>query len=454
MRGNSVLYSIRTRCMTMILFFVVFFALPADAQTTYKCDTPEEKAVCTSLLEQAEKEIANLGAQLSTKAQEGSSLARDKAVLDLQIKQAQLKIKARELAIAKLGKDITAKSETINSLTGQIADGKDAMAQIIRRTREVDNLSVAEAFLSNKSLTDFFIDLDSFSAIRTDLESSLNTVKRDRQQTEEEKEQLSVQRNKELDLKKEIEAEKAKVQVAEAEKRRLLTLNKNEQQNYQTQISNKKAEATKIRNALFQLRDSAAIKFGDAVTLAKAASARTGVRAAFILAVIQQESNLGANVGQCYLTGENGAGIRKSTGAVVTNLMKASRDVQPFLRITKDLGRDPFKTVVSCPLSVGFGGAMGPAQFIASTWVLNENRIAAATGKSVADPWDPQDAFMASGFYLGDLGAAGGTYTAERNAACRYYSGKSCSGSNRFYGDQVMGRVETLQANIDLLQNL
>ncbi len=454
MRGNSVLYSIRVRSIIVGLFFTVFFALPANAQATYKCDTPEEKAVCTSLLDQAEKEIANLGAQLSAKAQEGSSLARDKAVLDLQIKQAQLKIKARELAIAKLGKDITAKSETINTLTGQIADGKDAMAQIIRRTHEVDNLSIAEAFLSNKSLTDFFIDLDSFSAIRTDLESSLNTVKKDRQQTEEEKDQLNTQRNKELDLKKEIEAEKAKVQVAEAEKRRLLALNQNEQQNYQTQISNKKAEATKIRNALFQLRDSAAIKFGDAVTYAKAASAKTGVRAAFILAVIQQESNLGANVGQCYLTGEDGAGIRKSSGAVVTNLMKASRDVQPFLRITKDLGRDPFKTVVSCPLSVGYGGAMGPAQFIPSTWVLNENRIEAATGKSVADPWDPQDAFMASGFYLGDLGAAGGTYTSERNAACRYYSGKTCSGSNRFYGDQVMGRVETLQANIDLLQNL
>ncbi|MES3005324.1 MAG: lytic murein transglycosylase [Patescibacteria group bacterium] len=443
---------------TVFLFALIFtfslFVSPARAQTAYKCDTPEEKAICTALLDQTEKEIASLGTQLSSKAQEGSSLQRDKAVLDLQIKQAQLKIKARELSIAKLGKDITAKTNAITTLSGKIDNGKDAMSQIIRRTHEVDNLSIAEAFLSNRSLADFFIDLDTFSSIRIDLEAKLNNVKEDKQQNEEEKDQLNTQRNKELDLKKEIESEKAKVQAAEAEKRRLLALNKNEQQNYQTQIANKKVEATKIRNALFALRDAAAIKFGDAVMYAKAASAKTGVRAAFILGIIQQESNLGANVGQCYLTGENGAGIRKSSGAVVTNLMKASRDVQPFLQITRELGRDPYKTVVSCPLSVGYGGAMGPAQFIPSTWVLISGKIEAATGKSIADPWDPQDAFMASAFYLSDLGAAGGSYTAERNAACRYYSGKNCTGSTQFYGNQVMSRVDGIQANIDILQGL
>lgn len=459
MHRTSVLYR-RSILIPAILSLVLALSLvvpqlisPADAQT-YKCDTVEEKAVCQSLLDQAEREIASLGTQLSAKTQEGSSLERDKAVLDLQIKQAQAKIKARELAIAKLGKDITTKSNNITSLSGKIENGKDAMAQIIRRTNEVDNLSIAEAFLSNKSLGDFFSDLDSYSEIREDLSVKLSDVKQDKQQNEQEKDQLTTQRNKELDLKKEIEAEKAKIQVAEAEKRRLLALNKNEQQNYQTQISNKRAEATKIRNALFALRDAEAIKFGDAVTYAKAAAAASGVRAAFVLAIIQQESNLGANVGQCYLTGEDGSGIRKSSGAVVSNLMKATRDVQPFLAITKELGRDPYKTVVSCPLSVGYGGAMGPAQFIPSTWQLIAPKIERATGKATADPWNPQDAFMASAFYLADLGAASGSFTAERNAACRYYSGKVCSGSNQFYGNQVMTRVETLQANIDILQNL
>ena len=52
---------------------------------------------------------------------------------------------------------------------------------------------------------------------------------------------------------------------------------------------------------------------------------------------------------------------------------------------------------------------MGPAQFIASTWVLFQDRITAALGLSTTpNPWNPQDAFMASSLYLSDLGAGAG----------------------------------------------
>ena len=96
---------------------------------------------------------------------------------------------------------------------------------------------------------------------------------------------------------------------------------------------------------------------------------------------------------------------------------------------------------------------MGPAQFIPSTWVLFSSRVASAMGRNSADPWDPQDAIMASAMYLGDLGAGGGNASSEKNAACKYYSGRSCTGSNKFYGNQVMDRADTLQGNIDILQN-
>ncbi len=447
---------IRNVFFISLILLLAVFGLRASSvfADDYQCVTPEEKQACTNLLAQTEQQIADLGIQLGSKKQEGTSLSRDKQVLDLQIKQAQLKIKAHELSIANLGKDITVKTNTITALTGQIDQDHESIGRILERGREIDNLSVAEAFLSNKTLMEFFIDVDAFASIKQSLQQKLDVVKENKAQAEQVKNELSTKRSQELDLKKGIESEKIKVQANQTEKQRLLALNANDQQTYKTQIANKQAEATKIRNALFQLRDSTAIKFGDAVVYARNASAKTGVPAAFILAIIQQESNLGANVGTCYLAdATTGSGTRKSSGASVANLMKLSRDVQPFLDITKSLGRDPYKTLVSCPFSTGYGGAMGPAQFIPSTWVLNESRIEASTGVAPADPWNPRDAFMASAFYLGDLGASGGTYSAQRNAACKYYSGRSCSGSNSFYGDQVMGRVQTLQTNIDILQN-
>lgn len=438
-----------------IVFLVAFLiALPfqlALSQTNNL--TPEQEASLRAELQNIENEIKVQQNILKDKESEGAGYQRDVDILNAKIRQAQLKIKAQELSINKLGKDISVKTSTITTLGGRINKSKESLAQIVQRTREIDNYSIAEALLSTKDISEFFIDLDSFTSIKQEMRSHLTTIKVAKAENEEAKQELDDRRNEEIGIKVNVENERKTIQAAEAQKKKLLALNKNEQKTYKSIIADKSKRAAEIRNALFALRDTAAIKFGDAVTYAKAASAKTGVRAAFVLSIIQQESNLGANVGACFLRNEEtGAGVRRSTGAAVSNLMKPTRDVKPFLEITKSLGRDPFNTPVSCPLNVGYGGAMGPAQFIPSTWALFKDRIATINGKSFADPWNPQDAFMASALYLADLGASSQNATAERNAACRYYSGRSCSGSNTFYGNQVMARVKTMQENIDILQ--
>jgi membrane-bound lytic murein transglycosylase B len=106
--------------------------------------------------------------------------------------------------------------------------------------------------------------------------------------------------------------------------------------------------------------------------------------------------------------------------------------------------------------SRGYGGAMGPSQFIPSTWQLYAPRIESATAVSTANPWDPRDAIMATALYLSDLGAGLQTYTAERNAACKYYSGRSCdsrSPPNASYGNSVTAKADTIQQTIDYLAN-
>ncbi len=442
-------------CMAIIL---PTFTLGQKVQAQTNNLTPEQEAALRAELASIESQIAEQQTILNSTKQKGVSLQNDIANLNAQIKQAQLKIKAQDIMINKLGKDISIKTNTIKSLSEKIDSGKESLVQVIQRTRELDDYTIVEALLSNEDVSEFFVDLDAYSSIRGSLKEKLDDVRDAKSQNEVAKKELDAKRNQEIDTKVSVEAEKAKIAAAEAEKKALLALNKNDQTNYQTQIQNKQKRAQEIKNALFKLRDAEAIKFGDAVILAERASAKTGVRAAYILAIIQQESNLGANVGQCYLSDPTtGAGTRKSTGAALQNVMKASRDVQPFITITQALGRDPYKTVVSCPIASvgGYGGAMGPAQFIPSTWQIFANRVASGVGRAFSDPWNPEDAFMASGLYLADLGASSQTYTAERNAACRYYSGRACSGSaNTSYGNQVMSRVESLQANMNVLKNL
>ena len=120
----------------------------------------------------------------------------------------------------------------------------------------------------------------------------------------------------------------------------------------------------------------------------------------------------------------------------------------------KELGRSPEGTPVSCPMrdakgnQVGWGGAMGPAQFIPSTWLGYKTKIQAVTG-STPDPWDIRDAFVAAAIKLTHDGA-NGTEEGEWTAAMRYFSGGTDT-RFRFYGDQVMARATEYQKDIDAL---
>jgi membrane-bound lytic murein transglycosylase B len=440
--------------LSIVMIFGVFsFRAPVFSDDSSTDLTPAQRAALQAQLDELNQEIAQQQTILDQKKTEGQSITRDIAILDAQIKQAQLKIQAHNIAIQNLGKDITVKTGTITTLSTSIDQGHASLAAILDETNQLDSFSVAEAFLAKRNFADFFQDFDNLASLQDSLKTILDNIKDARTQTEAEKATLDSQRNQEIDMKVDVETEQKNIQTNEATKKKLLSLNQQDQKGYQSLIAQNQAKAAAINNKLFPLRDAGSIKFGDALTYAKAASVSTGVRPAFILAILQQESNLGANVGSCYMTNDDtGAGVKITSGAAVSNVMKPSRDVIPFLQITQSLGRDPHQTRVSCPFSVGYGGAMGPSQFIASTWMLYKDRLASILNKTNPDPWSANDAITATALYLSDIGASAQTYTAERNAACRYYSGQSCAGSNAFYGDQVMSHASSIQDDINVLQ--
>ena len=249
------------------------------------------------------------------------------------------------------------------------------------------------------------------------------------------------------------EREKKKVTKSETSKKKLLAISKKKESTYKKLAAEKKIKADRIRSALFSLAGiSKKIEFGTALKYANEAKDKTGINPAFLLAILTQESNLGANVGQCYLRNpDTGAGVGKNTGRIFKNVMKPTRDVAPFLEITNTLGFNAFQTAVSCPIVgvAGYGGAMGPAQFIPSTWKIFEKRLKNTLGYE-ANPWAPRDAFIASAMYLTDLGAKGTSRSKQNRASCRYYGsgGRSCS-----YSRSVMKLKSKIQDNIDLLSS-
>lgn len=456
---------------TFALFGAVVSVFPLHAQEVTAVDVANRRAELQATLDQIEKEIKEQQNQLQVKQSERRSLERDVGILTAQIKTAQLNIKARDIGIQKLVADINDKQRTIGSLNSKLDREKQSLAQILRKTEESDRRSMVELILSNQSIGDFFTELDSYDSVKLALQSSFEVIADTRTNTEAAKESLEQKKEQENELRALQVLEQKKIQEQEREKQKIVNDTKGQEAVYQKLIATKEKTAAQIRAELFALRDSAAIPFGKAVEYATEASKVTGVRPALVLGVLKQETRLGENLG---------------TGSWNVD-MHPTRDRPLYQVITATLGLDPNQMPVSKKPSYGWGGAMGPAQFIPSTWACyggyintrtgdcgntartitmtefwagpwvydaSKDRLRKLLGKgSPSNPWEAEDAIMASSALMADNGAAKGGRSAERLAALRYFAGwvNASNPNYAFYGDGVMEHADYFQSQIDIL---
>jgi membrane-bound lytic murein transglycosylase B len=281
--------------------------------------------------------------------------------------------------------------------------------------REIDDFGTIQRALG--------VSFDEIAAIRNDLAARKNALQ-EQQQEEQDLLQLQVLENNNL-------------KQAEKDKQVLVSAAKGQEKIYQKVIAEKKQTAAQIRAALFALRDTKSVSFGDMYNYAKEASTKTGVRPAIILAILTEESNLGQNVG---------------SGSWRVD-MNPTRDAPIFQEICAQLGLDPDSQKVSKKPWYGWGGAMGPAQFIPSTWKQYASRISDMTGQNPPNPWDPRTATFATAILMMDNGADSQTPQSERLAALRYLAGwkNASKAAYAFYGNDVMALAQKIQAQIDIL---
>lgn len=445
---------------------LVLALLPFDsARAADSADVAARRAELERTLAQIEAQIEAQKSILEDKQRERASLERDVAILDAEIEKAKLSIKARDLSIQKLTSDIGGKANTITALDDKLTREKASLANILRKTNEIDNRTLVEFVLDSEDVSDFFADLDAFAAVKGALRVSFSDIADTKAVTADEKLALETKRGEEQELRTLQVLEKQKIEEREAERSNLLRITKGQENEYQKVVASIEKSAAEIRAELFTLRDSAAIPFGQALEFANRASEATGVRPAVILGVLKQETRLGEFLGAGTYTAD----------------MHPTRDVPVYLKITETLGIDPARMPVSKQPGYGWGGAMGPAQFIPSTWACfggfvnvsngkcgpvngsyagpwkydaSKDRIRQLLGKSgPSNPWENQDAFMASALLLKDNGASRGTYASERLAALRYFAGwgNAEKAAYAFYGDGVMGFATEFQKFIDQL---
>ncbi len=445
-----------------VLSYLVFGSALAPVghnQLSLAAQNEEERQELERQLQDLEAQINEYQATVNEYKKQGSSLQSEINSLNAKINKINLQIKSITLSLQKLDSEITVNEGNIKTTEDEIEENKKVLARSLQSIYANENLSIAEILLRKPNLSDFFADINSLVEVQEGMRNTLEEVMRLKENLLDEKELLAMKREDAEQLKRYQALQQANILSIKEEKAEILEVTRGEERRFQELLKETEKTASQVRQQIFRLFGGGELSFEEAYDLALTAERATGARAALVLAILEQESRLGKNVGQCSPEGA----------------MHPTRDLPKFNQIISDLRAngdyvpDPLK--VSCPIRAhgAYGGAMGPAQFIPSTWVLYQDEISEVTGNNPPSPWRNADAFVATALYLSNsLGASSCKnyasanqhilpyqYLLERCAATQYYAGGNWYKSDlRFvYGDPVLERAERFQKDIDILNN-
>ncbi len=387
-------------------------------------------------IKQLETSIDGYNQEIQRRQSEAQSLSNQISIFELQIKTAQAEIDATNLVIKRLNFAISQKESNIAQKEREIKQQNILLAQYLRQIARSDGGSLLGFLLKNEKFSDFFNDINSLNNVQSQIHSTLEKIKELKEKLIKEKDDLESDRFEQEQLKRIQARQKTDMENAKKQKKKLLDETRGQEKTYQQLVAKARADIEAIKNQPYNLAMGFKMTFEEALSHAMKASQYTGVRSAFLMAILKIESDWGGNVG-------------KGNWRIDMH----PRDFNAFTSITSALGLNPDSTPVSKKPYYGWGGAMGPAQFIPTTWLLYEAAVANLTGNNPPSPWNIEDAFTASGLKLAEAGANQQTYSAETKAAKIYIAGGrwNTSLTARIYANNVMAAAAKIQKDIDVL---
>jgi peptidoglycan hydrolase CwlO-like protein len=400
----------------------------------------DEQAQLENQLTQLEGQIDQYEGQIASYKQQGSTLNGQIAELNAKVAKLNLQIEATNLTLAQLDQQIGQTQSQIAETQVDIQNKKVALGNLLDGLYQTDGETFMEMFLKSPRLSDLWSNVQDIDLLQNNTRMAVEQVTDLQGQLQDQEQQFEASKEDAASIQAYQQAQASQISSTKSQKAQLLTETKGQESKYQALLVQTQATATQIRNRIFQLLGGGQLSFEEAYQYAKLASNATGIDPSLILAVLDRESALGQNVGQC----------------TYEKAMSPS-NIPIFLQITGQLGLDPNTMLVSCANADGaYGGAMGPAQFVPSTWELYATDIASFTGDNPPSPWKDADAFVATGLYLKDAMTGcvplySSSISQERCTAAKYYAGSRWKNYLWTYGEAVVSRAQSFAQDIQTI---
>ena len=285
--------------LTTLLMSIYFPALTTAAPET---DTQQQ---LEKELQTIEIQITQLEQQLAATKDEKKTLTNKISQLKKEQARLQLQIKATNIKLGDLDKKISVTVKSIESNQEKITRLKIDLSKLLRLLYQKGQELLLLRFFIEGGISQAFTETNNYQKLSESINFLVKETKKTQKELNNQQIAYEEQQNDARELLNIAKIQQSSMAGKLYEQAELLQATKGLEATYQNLLKDSKKQAAEIRNRIYELLGvGIQINFGQAVAIAQAASKQTGVPAAFLLAILTQESNLGKNVGTCNRPGD------------------------------------------------------------------------------------------------------------------------------------------------------
>lgn len=411
--------------LALVRFFILTLAIiligrPAQAQTEQTAPADTAASALTKLqenqarLKAKQDELSTLDSKIKDLSQKEATATNEAELAADQLAYVSEQLQTAELQYDQTLLNITVLNQDINDSEKEIADLKAATEQTKQRLRsslrdlyQHEQASLLDVMLGSTTLSELMAERRAYHEIQQRALLSVDELQQRQVAVTEHLAALD-QQQEQLQQLKEVQAyQQADLDQQQDAKDEFLRLKQQQQAHYTRDVAETKQTRVEIEQQLFSLRGlGVELALNDAFQAARFASSLTHIRPALLLGIVKVETNVGESIG---------------SGHFPDDMHPASRDA--FLQLTSQFKLNPATTPISRrPSSYqGWGGAIGPGQFMPDTWLRLIPRLSQLISKPIPDPFALPDVLVAIGLMMADRGAANPAMEVE--AVARYLAG-------------------------------